>query len=614
MPAAIARCKHGLARTPQAEARPSGHMSRKVLRSREWFDDPSDPGMTALYLERYLNFGLTREELQSERPIIGIAQTGSDLAPCNRHHIDLAVRVKEGVRDAGGIPLEFPTHPIQETGRRPTAALDRNLQCLSLIETLHGYPIDGVVLTTGCDKTTVSLLMGAASVNLPAVALSVGPMLNGHYLGRCVGSGTVIWAMRQKLAAGEIDHEAFMRHAAESAPSVGHCNTMGTALTMNSLAEGLGMAMPGSASIPAPYRERQQMAYRTGRRVVAMVQDDLLPTTIMTRKAFENAIVLCAALGGSTNAPIHINAIARHNGVSLDMSDWQDIGAAVPQLVNCQPVGEYLSEDFHRAGGTAAVIHELLAGGLMHKDALSITGQKLAEAYQGCEIVNRAVIRPLDQPVKRRAGFTVFTGNLFDSAIMKISALSEAFRQRYLNDPAEPDTFCGKAVVFDGPEDYHRRINDPNLAIDETSILVMRGAGPLAYPGSAEVVNMQPPDHLIKKGIHDLPTIGDGRQSGTSGSPSILNASPEAAAGGNLAILRTGDRIRVDLAKRQANVLISEAEIEKRRKSLHYEIPESQTWWQQLYREQVSQLGDGAVFEAMTRYRNIAGTTPRHSH
>lgn len=586
----------------------------KALRSRNWFDNPDTPGMTALYLERYLNFGLTREELQSERPIIGIAQTGSDLTPCNRHHLELATRIREGIRDAGGVPLEFPVHPIQETGRRPTAALDRNLQCITLIEVLHGYPFDGVVLTTGCDKTTAALIMGVASVNLPAIALSVGPMLNGYHLGNCVGSGSIIWDARRKLSGGEIDQEEFMELVAGSSPSAGHCNTMGTALTMNCLSEALGMTLPGCASIPAPYRERQQQAYLTGKRSVELVWENLTPCEILGRKAFENAIAVCAAIGGSTNAPVHINAIARHADVPLSISDWQETGHQIPLLVNCQPTGVYLAEDFHRAGGLSAVINEMLKAGLLHHDQITINGKTIGENYSRCRIVDAKVIKSVREPIQPDAGFVVLTGNLFESAIMKVCAVNQSFRDEYLSNSADQGAFEGDAVVFDGPEDYHARINDPSLNVTRKSILVMRGAGPKGYPGSAEVVNMQPPDTLIKQGIMALPTLGDGRQSGTSAAPSILNATPEAAAGGNLAILKNGDRIRVDLNTRRVDVLIGDDEIDRRHETLQLKIQDSQTWWQQLYREHVSSLSSGAVFDDMVAYRDIGKIIPRHSH
>lgn len=589
-------------------------ISADQLRSLQWFNNPDDPGMTALYLERYLNFGLTREEFQSGRPIIGIAQTGSDLAPCNRHHLELALRIKDGVRDAGGIAIEFPVHPIQETGRRPTAALDRNLQAISLIEVLHGYPLDGVVLTTGCDKTTPALLMGAASVDLPAIALNVGPMLNGDYLGRCVGSGTVIWEARRELAAGTIDYEGFMAMAAASAPSAGHCNTMGTASTMNGLAEALGMMLPGSASIPAPYRERQQMAYATGKRAVEMVWEDLRPTEILTKNAFINAIVTCAAIGGSTNAPIHINAIAAHAGVPLTMEDWQTYGAKVPQLVNCQPVGSYLCEEYHKAGGLPAVMAELDRAGLLQGDAITVTGRSASENCAERNSMAPDVIRPIDNPVREAAGFIVLSGNLFRSAVMKVSAISANFQARYLADANDPGAFEARAIVFDGPEDYHKRIEDPALAIDGNCILIMRGAGPVGYPGSAEVVNMQAPTSLLAQGIPELPTMGDGRQSGTSGAPSILNVSPEAATGGGLAILRTGDRIRVDLGQRRVDVLLSEEEIALRHDALQTDIPENQTFWQQIYRAHVNDLDGGAIFPDMADYQEIRAKTPRHSH
>ncbi|MCT8990317.1 dihydroxy-acid dehydratase family protein [Chelativorans sp. SCAU2101] len=594
---------------------------RKRLRSQEWFDNPGNPDMTALYLERYLNYGLTRGELQSGKPLIGIAQTGSDLSPCNRHHIELAKRVRAGIEAAGGIPFEFPCHPIQETGKRPTASLDRNLTYMALVEVLYGYPLDGVVLTIGCDKTTPALLMAAATVDIPAIAFSVGPMLNGWHEGRRVGSGTIVWEARERLATGEIDYEQFMELAAASAPSVGFCNTMGTASTMNSLAEALGMQLPGSAAIPAPYRERGQMAYETGRRIVEMVHEDIKPSDIMTREAFENAIVVNSAIGGSTNAPIHLNAIARHLGVPLDNDDWQRIGHHIPLLVNLQPAGEYLGEDYHRAGGVPAVISELLKAGLLpHPDAMTVNGRTVRENCQNAVTVDANVIRPVSNPLKKDAGFINLKGNLFDSAIMKTSVISEEFRTRYLSDPDDPEAFEGRAVVFDGPEDFHHRIDDPALAIDEHCILVMRGAGPIGYPGAAEVVNMRPPSYLIKKGVHSLPCIGDGRQSGTSASPSILNASPEAAAGGGLALLKTGDRIRIDLKKGSADMLVSEEELEKRRAALEeaggYPYPGHQTPWQEIQRSMVDQLAEGMVLRPAVAYRRIAREkgVPRDNH
>jgi xylonate dehydratase len=589
------------------------------LRSKLWFDNPDNPGMTALYLERYLNYGLTAEELRSGKPIIGIAQTGSDLAPCNRHHLELAHRVREGIRTAGGIAFEFPCHPIQETGKRPTAALDRNLAYLSLVEVLYGYPLDGVVLMTGCDKTTPACIMAAATVNTPAIVLSGGPMLNGWWKGERAGSGTVVWHARQDLAAGRITQEEFMEIAAASAPSIGHCNTMGTASTMNALAEALGMSLPGCAAIPAPYRERGQMAYETGIRAVEIVHEDLKPSDILTRKAFENAIVACSAIGGSTNAPIHISAIARHVGVELNIRDWETIGYDVPLLVNMQPAGLYLGEDYFRAGGLPAVLHELQKRGRIHEDALTINGKTIGDNVRNARATHRDVIRSYDTPLVKDAGFKVLAGNLFDSAIMKMSVISEEFYKRYLSDPKNPMAFEGPAAVFDGPEDYHARIEDPALGIDEYTILVMRGVGPIGYPGSAEVVNMQPPAALIKRGITSLPCIGDGRQSGTSGSPSILNASPEAAAGGGLALLKAGDRIRVDLNKGTVDMLVPEAEIAARRAALEkqggYHFPASQTPWQEIQRGMVEQLGDGMVLTPAVKYRRVAQKSiPRDNH
>ncbi len=598
----------------------NGGAPEKRLRSRAWFDNPDNPDMTALYLERYLNFGLSREELQSGKPIIGIAQTGSDLSPCNRHHIVLAQRVREGIREAGGIAIEFPVHPIQETGKRPTAGLDRNLAYLGLVEILYGYPLDGVVLTIGCDKTTPAMLMGAATVNIPAIALSVGPMLNGYFRGERTGSGTIVWKARQMMAAGEIDYKGFVDLVASSAPSTGYCNTMGTASTMNSLAEALGMELPGGAAIPAPYRDRQENAYRTGLRIVDMVKEDLKPSDILTKDNFINAIVVNSAIGGSTNAPIHIQAIARHIGVDITLDDFQTYGHKVPLLVNLQPAGEYLGEDYYHAGGVPAVVNELMTQGLIRETAPTVNGKTIGENCRNTPIQDTKVIRKFANPLKTDAGFLVLRGNLFDNAIMKTSVISPEFFDRYLNDPAHPNMFEGKAVVFDGPEDYHHRIDDPALGIDEYTMLFMRGAGPIGYPGSAEVVNMRPPDYLIKKGIHALPCIGDGRQSGTSGSPSILNASPEAAAGGNLAILRTGDRVRIDLNKGHADILISDEEIAKRREALAkdggYHYPKNQTPWQEIQRGIVDQLGAGAVLKPAVKYQKLAQTAgiPRDNH
>ena len=589
------------------------------LRSRDWFDRPGEPDVTALYLERYLNYGLTMEELRSGAPIIGIAQTGSDLSPCNRHHLVLAERVRDGIRTAGGIPIEFPVHPIQETGKRPTAALDRNLAYLGLVEVLHGYPLDGVVLTIGCDKTTPACLMAAATVDIPAIALSVGPMLNGWHKGERTGSGTIVWRAREMYAAGELDEAGFIELVASSTPSTGYCNTMGTATTMNSLAEALGMQMPGAAAIPAPYRERGQIAYETGKRIVGMVREDLKPSAILTRDAFLNAIVVNAAIGGSTNAPIHLAAIARHAGVELAMDDWQTFGRDMPLLVNLQPAGAYLGEDYHRAGGVPAVIGELIGGGLIREAAMTVNGHTIGENNRGRATDNPDVIRPLGQPLVERAGVLVMRGNLFDSAVMKTSVIGPAFRARYLSDPADPEAFEGAVVVFDGPEEYHARIDAPDTGIDERTILVMRGTGPIGYPGGAEVVNMRPPAHLIARGIHELPCIGDGRQSGTSGSPSVLNASPEAAAGGGLALLRTGDRVRVDLRAARVDVLLASDDLAERREALDaaggYRFPPSQTPWQALHRRTVGQHEGGAVIEDAIPFQRLAATfRPRDSH
>jgi dihydroxy-acid dehydratase len=596
-----------------------GHGAPRGLRSRAWFDNPENPDMTALYVERYLNYGISLEELQSGRPIIGIAQTGSDLVPCNRHHIELAKRVRDGIREAGGIAIEFPVHPIQETGKRPTAGLDRNLSYLSLVESIYGYPMDGVVLTIGCDKTTPACLMAAATVNLPAIALSVGPMLNGWFKGERTGSGTIVWKAREMLAAGEIDYKGFIELVASSAPSTGWCNTMGTATTMNSLCEALGMSLPGSAAIPAPYRDRQENAYRTGLQIVEMVNADRKPSDIMTRAAFLNAIRVNSAIGGSTNAPIHLNAIARHIGVELSLADWEAHGADVPLIVNLQPAGKYLGEDFYRAGGVPAVMGQLLRAGLIDGSALTANGSSVADNIGSADTQEPDVIRPLDNPLKHAAGLTVLSGNLFDSAVMKLSVISPEFRARYLSNADDPEAFEGNAIVFDGPEDYHARIDDPALGADERSILIMRGAGPIGYPGGAEVVNMRPPVSLIQAGINALPCLGDGRQSGTSGSPSILNAAPEAAVGGGLSLVQTGDPIRIDLAKRSADMLVAPEELARRRQALNATpdyVPPSQTPWQEIHRNITGQFEGGAVIELAVKYQRIAQTKglPRDSH
>ena len=584
------------------------------LRSREWFNISGDPSATALHVERYTNFGISSEELRSGKPIIGIAQTGSDLVPCNRIHMNLAQRVREGIREAGGIALEFPVHPIQESGKRPTAALDRNLQYLGLVEVLFGYPIDGVVLTIGCDKTTPALLMAASTVDIPSICLSSGPMMNGYWKGERAGSGTIVWKARKLLASGEIDEEEFIQIVVDATTSPGFCNTMGTATTMNSLAEGLGMSLPGCAAIPAPLSERIEISYRTGLRIVEMVKKDLTPSKILTRKAFENSIVLNSAIGGSTNAPIHINAIARHVGVELEIEDWEKVGLEIPMLVNLQPGGKYLGEDFHRAGGVPAVMNALLKAGKLHDSAITVNGKTVAENYAETTTQDTDVIRTFQNPMLENAGFIVLKGNIFDSAVMKTSVISDSFRSQYLDKPGSRNIFEVRAIVFEGPEDYRKRINDPLLNINVDCILVIRGCGPVGYPGSAEVVNMQPPDKLIREGILELPTLGDGRQSGTSGSPSILNTSPESAVGGGLALLKTGDMLRIDLNQGSLDVLLDETELRKRRDQLKTVEIEHQTPWQEIYRDTVGQLSSGGIIELAAKYRKIRNTIPRHSH
>ncbi|WP_268794957.1 MULTISPECIES: IlvD/Edd family dehydratase [unclassified Sphingomonas] len=586
----------------------------RPFRSREWFAAPGRLDMAALYLERFMNYGITPKELTSGRPIIGIAQSGSDLTPCNRIHLETVKRVKAGIEAAGGIPMEFPTHPIFENCRRPTAAIDRNLAYLGLVEILNGYPIDAVVLTTGCDKTTPSAIMAASTVDIPAIVLSGGPMLDGWHDGELVGSGTVIWRSRRKLAAGEMTEEEFLEAATASAPSAGHCNTMGTASTMNAIAEGLGMSLPGCAAIPAPYRERGQIAYETGKRIVEMAYDDLRPSKILTRQSFLNAIALITAIGGSSNAHPHLHAMARHADIELHPSDWMEFGYDLPLLVDVQPAGRFLGERFHRAGGVPAVLSELIAVGKVDGNVATVTGRTLGENVANRVATDREVIRPYDQPLKEQAGFLVLSGNLFDVAIMKTSVIGPDFRARYLSRPGHEGCFEGRAIVFDGSDDYHHRIDDPALEIDENCILVIRGAGVIGWPGSAEVTNMQPPAALLQRGIQSLPTIGDGRQSGTSDSPSILNASPESAVGGGLAWLRTGDTIRIDLNHGRCDMLVDDAELARRKGEGVPPVPASQTPWEEIYREKVGQLGDGGVLDLALKYRRTSETTPRHNH
>ena len=588
--------------------------AKRKFRSQEWFDNPNNPGMTALYIERYLNQEYTREELQGERPVIGVAQTGSDIAPCNKIHVFLMDRIKAGIRDGGGIPMEFPVHPIQETGKRPTAALDRNLAYLNLVEVLHGYPIDGVVLTTGCDKTTPAMLMGAATVDLPAIVLSGGPMLDGWWKGEFAGSGMIMWESRRLLSEGKIDYEEFMGRVCASAPSLGHCNTTGTASTMNAMAEALGMSLPGCAAIPAPFRERMAMAYATGKRIVGMVEDDITPSKILCRAAFKNAIIVNSAIGGSTNAPPHLQAIARHAGVELDVTDWQTHGFDIPLLVNMQPAGKYLGESFFRAGGVPAVMGELAEAGKLDLSVDTVSGVTMGEQLGTTRSSDREVIRTYDAPLQESAGLLVLSGNLFDSALMKTSVISEDFRERFLSAPGQEGVFEAKAVVFEGPEDYHARINDPDLGIDDKTILFVRGVGCVGYPGSAEVVNMQPPDSLLKEGISHLPTVGDGRQSGTSESPSILNASPESAVGGGLALLKTGDQVRLDLNARTLNALVDIKEWEERKRNWSPPEIKNQTPWQEIYRKNVGQLAEGGCLELATAYQRVGRDLPRDNH
>ena len=586
------------------------------LRSDQWFNNPKNPDMTALYLEKYLNYGLKRKDLQSGKPIIGIAQSGSDLSPCNRHFLSLSKKIKNGIKKAGGIPMEFPTHPIQETGKRPTAMLDRNLSYLSLVEVLYGYPIDGVILTTGCDKTTPAALMAAATVNIPAIVLSGGPMLDGFYKGKLAGSGTIIWEARKLMAKGEINYDEFMDMAASSAPSVGHCNTMGTASSMNSVAEALGMSLPGCAVIPAPYKEREKISYETGKRIVGMVHENLTPSKIMTRKAFENAVVVASAIGGSSNCTPHLSAIAKHMGIKFHLSDWQKLGHKIPLLVNCQPAGEYLMESFFRSGGVPAVMKELIKNNKIHTNLITVTGKKIGQNLRKKIKTDPKVIKTFENSLADKAGFLVLRSNFFSTAIMKTSVISKEFKDRYLSNPKKPNIFVTNAIVFEGPEDYHKRLNSKKLNIDENSILIVRGCGPVGYPGSAEVINMQPPDRLLKKGINTLPTLGDGRQSGTSASPSILHVSPESAIGGDLGIVKTGDQIKIDLNKRRVDLLIPQTEFKIRRKKRKLFKFNNQTPWQEIFRDTVGQLEDGACINSRGKFLKVSSTKgiPRDSH
>ena len=486
---------------------------------------------------------------------------------------------------------------------------------------LYGYPLDGVVLTTGCDKTTPACLMAAATVNIPAIVLSGGPMLDGYGTdGRLMGSGTVVWQAREDIAAGKIDYKEFIDIVAASAPSVGHCNTMGTASTMNAMAEALGMSLPGCAAIPAPYRERGQIAYETGRRAVEIVHEDLKPSDILTRAAFENAIVACSAIGGSTNAPIHLVAIARHVGVELSTEDWETVGYDVPLLVNMQPAGEFLGEEYYRAGGLPAVMNELLAAGRLHGDARTINGKTIAENVGGAKANNPRVILPYDQPLKAARGLqgaarqsVRFRDHEDERDLRRIPrSVISAIRTIRMPSRAAPWCSTGRRIIITAST--IRRSASTN-----TRILFMRGAGPIGYPGSAEVVNMQPPAALIKRGVTALPCIGDGRQSGTSGSPSILNASPEAADGGGLALLRTGDRVRIDLNKGTVDMLVPPAELAERRAALKqnggYDYPASQTPWQEIQRAMVDQLAGGMVLVPAVKYQRVAQTyVPRDNH
>ena len=586
------------------------------LRSDQWFNNPKNPDMTALYLEKYLNYGLKRKDLQSGKPIIGIAQSGSDLSPCNRHFLSLSKKIKNGIKKAGGIPMEFPTHPIQETGKRPTAMLDRNLSYLSLVEVLYGYPIDGVILTTGCDKTTPAALMAAATVNIPAIVLSGGPMLDGFYKGKLAGSGTIIWEARKLMAKGEINYDEFMDMAASSAPSVGHCNTMGTASSMNSVAEALGMSLPGCAVIPAPYKEREKISYETGKRIVGMVHENLTPSKIMTRKAFENAVVVASAIGGSSNCTPHLSAIAKHMGIKFHLSDWQKLGHKIPLLVNCQPAGEYLMESFFRSGGVPAVMKELIKNNKIHTNLITVTGKKIGQNLRKKIKTDPRVIKTFENSIADKAGFLVLRSNFFSTAIMKTSVISKEFKDRYLSNPKKPNVFIANAIVFEGPEDYHERLNSKKLNINKNSILIVRGCGPVGYPGSAEVINMQPPDRLLKKGINTLPTLGDGRQSGTSASPSILHVSPESAIGGDLGIVKTGDQIKIDLNKRRVDLLIPQSEFKIRRKKRKIFKFNNQTPWQEIFRDTVGQLEDGACINSRGKFLKVSSTKgiPRDSH
>ncbi|HVL37580.1 MAG TPA: IlvD/Edd family dehydratase [Burkholderiales bacterium] len=568
-------------------------------RSIQWFGRQDIYGF--IYRSWVKNRGVPQDQFDG-RPVIGICNTYSELTPCNTHFRALAEHVKAGVLEAGGFPLEFPVMSLGETLLRPTAMLYRNLASMDVEESIRANPLDGVVLLVGCDKTTPALLMGAASVDLPALAVSGGPMLSGKYRGMDIGSGTNVWSMSEDLRAGKITLDEF--HEAESCMhrSHGHCMTMGTASTMASMVESLGAGLPGNAAIPAVDARRNVLARMAGRRIVEMVKEDLRLSKVLTRAAFENAIRACAAIGGSTNAVIHLIAIARRIGVELTLEDWDRVGRDVHCLVNLMPSGQYLMEDFYYAGGLPAVLRALGENGLLHRDALTVNGRTLWDNVREARCHNENVIHPFGKPFKEHAGITVLRGNLCpDGAVIKPSAATPALMRHR-----------GRAVVFESIEDFHRRIDDPRLDIDERSVMVLKYCGPKGYPGMAEVGNMPLPPKLLKKGVTDMVRISDARMSGTAYGTVVLHIAPEAACGGLLALVENGDEIELDVERRRLELLVAEDVLRKRKASWQAPKPPLERGYWKLYFDHVLQAHQGADLDFLVG--GSGAFVPRDNH
>jgi len=569
------------------------------LRSTQWFGRDDIYGF--IYRSWMKNKGIPHDQFDG-RPVIGICNTWSELVPCNSHFRVIAQHVRDGVLEAGGFPLEFPVMSLGETLLRPTAMLYRNLVSMDVEESIRGNPLDGVVLLVGCDKTTPALLMGAASVDLPTIAVSGGPMLSGKYRGTDIGSGTNVWSMSEDLRAGKITRDEF--HEAESCMhrSHGHCMTMGTASTMASMVEALGVGLPGNAAIPAVDARRYVLAREAGRRAVEMVREKMNLSKILTRKAFENAIRANAAIGGSTNAVIHLIAIARRIGVDLKLEDWDKFGRGIHTLVNLMPNGKYLMEDFYYAGGLPAVLRELGKNDKLHKDALTVNGKSIWQNNKDAPCHNRDVIHTFDKPFKKNTGIAVLRGNLCpDGAIIKPSAATPKLMKHK-----------GRAVVFENIEDFHTRIDDPKLDIKADSVMVLKNCGPRGYPGMAEVGNMPLPPRLLKKGITDMVRISDARMSGTAYGTVVLHAAPEAAAGGTLALVQNGDLIELDVANRRLELLVSEEELAKRRKKWSPPKPPLTRGYWKLYNDHVLQANDGADLDFLVG--KSGALVPRDNH